>query len=91
MLLTGKSFEIFPKHDRYFFISESFALNQYIFVALTTKKLLVLLKVRLRQNSLFDLVKLIEYSNFAVIVVSSHFCVGPLPRINISFFVTSMH
>ena len=40
MLLAEKSPEIFPKHKRYFFISETFALNCYIFVALTNKKLM---------------------------------------------------
>ena len=40
MLLAEKSPEIFPKHKGYIyiFISESFALNWYIFVALTNKK-----------------------------------------------------
>ena len=39
MLIDAKSSKIFPKHKDYFFlISESFALNWYIFVALTNKK-----------------------------------------------------
>ena len=42
MLLAEKSPEIFPKHKEYFAISESFALNWYIFVVLTNKKLLLL-------------------------------------------------
>ena len=41
MLLDEKSPEIFPKPKECFFISESFALNQYIFEALKNKKLLV--------------------------------------------------
>ena len=41
MLIDVKSFEIFLKHEGYFFISESFALNCYIFVALTKTKLLL--------------------------------------------------
>ena len=41
MLLAEKSFEVFPKRKEYIFISESFALNSYIFVALTSKKLLL--------------------------------------------------
>ena len=41
MLLAVKSLEIFPKHNSYGFISESFALNWYTFVALTNKKLLL--------------------------------------------------
>ena len=41
MLLAVKSLEIFPKHNNYGFISESFALNWYTFVALTNKKLLL--------------------------------------------------
>ena len=43
MLLAVKSFQLFPKHKIYGFISESFALNLYIFVALADKKLLVAL------------------------------------------------
>ena len=38
-LSDTKSFEILPKHNRYGFISESFALNWYIFIALANKKL----------------------------------------------------
>ena len=41
MLLAVKSFEIFPKPNLYDFIWESLALNWYIFVALTNKKLLL--------------------------------------------------
>ena len=42
MLLAKKSPEILPKHKEYIFISESFALNCYIFVALITNKNLLL-------------------------------------------------
>ena len=38
MLLAVKSSEIFPEHKGNFFILESFALNWYIYVALTNKK-----------------------------------------------------
>ena len=41
MLLADQSPEIFPKHNKYLPISEFFALNWYIFVALTNKKLLL--------------------------------------------------
>ena len=41
MLLTAKSFEIFPKSNGYSFIAEPFAFNWYIYVALTSKKLLL--------------------------------------------------
>ena len=41
MLLAEKPPEMFSKHKGYFFISESFALNWYISVALTDKKLLI--------------------------------------------------
>ena len=41
MLLAEKSLEIFPKQKEYFFIAETFALNWYIFAALTNKKLLL--------------------------------------------------
>ena len=43
MLLAEESPDIFPKHTGYFFILESFALNRYIFVALTNKELLLAL------------------------------------------------
>ena len=38
MLLAEKSLEIFTKHKGYSFVSEAFALDWYIFVALTNKK-----------------------------------------------------
>ena len=41
MLSSVKSFKILPKDNAFGFISESFALNGYIFVALTNKKLLL--------------------------------------------------
>ena len=41
MLLAEKSPQIFPKHNGSLFISESFALNWYIFIALTNKKLFI--------------------------------------------------
>ena len=82
MLLTTKSFKIFPKPNGY--ISESFGLNWYFFVALTNKKLL--LPLNYRRNFLHNLKKLIEYSISAVMVVSSNPCVGPLPKTQISFF-----
>ena len=41
MLLSVKSFKILPEDNAFGFISESFALNRYIFVALTNKKLLL--------------------------------------------------
>ena len=53
LLLAEKSPEIFPKH-KIIFISESFALNWYIFVALTKKKLLLPLQCRL--NKIFYLI-----------------------------------
>ena len=40
VLIDVQSFEIFPKHKEYFFISESFALKWCVIVALTNKKLL---------------------------------------------------
>ena len=39
----------------------------------------------IKQNVLFDIEKLIEYWDSAVNVVSSNPCVGPIPRIKISF------
>ena len=90
MLLAEKSPEIFPKHKEYFFIPESFALNSYIFVVLTNKKLLLPFKCRLKQNFLFDHEKLIECLASAVNVVSSNPCVGSIPKINFSFFLLSI-
>ena len=37
IFLTGKCFEIFPQHSGYCSISDSFALNWYIFVTLINK------------------------------------------------------
>ena len=87
-LLVEKSPEIFPKHKGYLFISESFALKLYIFVVLTYKKLLLpsYLYWTLKQNSLFDLEKLIEYWASAVNVVSSNPLTGLWSIINVSFF-----
>ena len=85
MLVILKSFEILLKHSELSFISESFALNWYIFVALMNKKLLLPLLCRLNANLFPDCVKIIGYFTFAVNVVSSNFCVSPLLRIKISF------
>ena len=76
MLLVEKPPGISPKHRWYFFIPEYFALNRYLFVALTNKKLCLQLQCRLEQNISFDLEKLIEYWASAVNVVSSNLCVG---------------
>ena len=81
MLFTEKPPEIFPKHKGYILISKSFALNWYLLVALTNKKMLLPLQDRLKQNFIFDLEKLIEYWASAVNLVSSNPCVGPLLRI----------
>ena len=79
MLLAVKSFEIFPKHNGYGFVSEPYALNWYISVALTNKKLL--------QKDRCYLEKLVEYFGSLVIVVSFiNLCVGPFPRTKIPFF-----
>ena len=81
MLLDVRSFEIYPKNKEYFFISESFALNWYIFIELTNKKLLLPLLWKLKQDFLFGLDFLIEYSTSVLSVVWSNPCVGPLLRI----------
>ena len=80
MLLAEKS-----KRNECFFISESLALDWYIFVALTNKRLLLPLQCRLKQNFLFDLEKLIDYWGSAVNVVRSNPCVGPIRRIKVLF------
>ena len=82
MLLSLKSFEIL-KHKVYIFISESFTLRWYFFVALTNKKPLLSLLWRLKQSFFCSLEKLIEYYAPAVNIVSSNVCVGALPRIKI--------
>ena len=87
MLLAEKSPELFPRHKRFSFISEFFALNWYIFVALTNKRLLLLFYCKLKQNIIFGYGKLIEYWISADNVVSSNPCVGPFPRIKVSFFL----
>ena len=88
--MIAKSFEIFTKHNGYGFISESFSLNGYIFVASTNKKLLLPLSCsRLNTNFLFDCVKLIEYLASAVNVLSSY--VSPLPIIKIYLFLLSLY
>ena len=69
------------------FISESFALNCYIFVALTIKKMLLILQCKLKQSFLFVPEELIEYRAFAFNAVLSNLCVCPLPRIKMSFFL----
>ena len=89
ILSIVKSFETFPEHNRYFSISESFVLNWYIFVALTIKKLSFPLQWRLNTNLFPDYVKLVGYWASAFIVVSSNYCVGPSPKIKISFHLLS--
>ena len=74
MLSVVKSFEILPKHSIYGSISESFALNWYIFAAITNKKLLLPLKCRLNTNLCPDCAKLIVS---AVTVALYKPCVGP--------------
>ena len=81
MLLAEESPDIFPKHKGYFF-SESFALNWYIFIALTNKNYCSHYNV--------DLEKLIEYWASVVNVVLSSPCVGPLQKIKNSFFLLSI-
>ena len=86
MLLTEKYFKIFPKHNRYIFISELFALNLYIFTALENKKLLQIC----RQIFFFHLQKLIEDLASAVIVVSCSPCDGSSPRTYVSLSLVSV-
>ena len=46
--------------------------------------------MKTKQNLLCNLEKLIEYSDFAVKVVLSNRCAGPLPRIKLSLFLLSI-
>ena len=73
-----------PKCSEYF-ISESFALNWWVFVALTNKKLLLPSQCRLNTNLFPDCVKLIGYFASPVNVVSFNPYVGLSARIKISF------
>ena len=82
LLLIVKLFEILPKHNGYGFISESFALNLYIFTFLTYKKLLLPLYYRLNTIFFPDCVKLTGYLASVVNVVSSTSYVGSSPRTN---------
>ena len=81
ILSIVKSFETLPKHNGYFFIFESFALNWHIFVVVMNKKLLLLLQCRLYTNLSFDFEKLIRYLASTVTVVPSNPCIALLPRI----------
>ena len=89
MLLTEKSPEAFPKHKGYFFVSESFALNWYIFIGLPNKKLLRPLQGRLKQNFLFDLEDLIG-NGVSLVNVSSNLCFWPKLGIQIFFSLLSI-
>ena len=90
MLLAVKSLKYFLYTKDIFFISESFALNWYIFVAWTNKKLMLPLQCKLTQNFPFDLEKVIEYRVSAAKVVSSNPCVGLIPTIKKSFVLLSL-
>ena len=76
--------EIFFKHNKCDFISESFALNWYIFVALTHKIYWFHCNEDLKW--MFFLNLLVEYLPSTVINVSSNSWVGSLPRTKIFFF-----
>ena len=77
---------MFPKHNGFPTISESFALNLMIFVPLTNRSLLAPYNANLNRNFFSLTVKLSEYFFSAVYVVSSNPYVGPSPMIKISFF-----
>ena len=64
------------------FFSESFALNWYIFAALTNQKLLLPLWCRLNTNLFPDCVTLIGYLASAVNVVLFNPCVGPVVKVS---------
>ena len=70
--------------------SKSLGLKWYIFLALTNKKLLLPIQWKLKQIFLLVLEKLNEYLASPVYVVSSNTCIGPLPRIKISLFLSSI-
>ena len=79
MLSLERSFEIFPRHNRVAAISESFALNLITSVQSSQCKF----KQKLCS------VKLIE-NIFSAVTACSNLCVGPLPRIEIYFFLLSV-
>ena len=83
MLSTVKIFEIFPKHNAYYLISEFFfCLELILFTALTNKNCCFHYNADFRQF-FYDCVKLITTKNSAVIVVSSNPCVRPSARAKI--------
>ena len=92
MLSIVKSFKILFKQNGYSFFSEFFALNGYIFVKLTNKKLSLPLYSRLNTNLISHSVKLIEHIASALVVVLSNPYVGPLPRTRIYvLFIINIH
>ena len=84
-----KSLIVKPFEISWSLISKFYALNWYTAVALTSKKLSLSLYCRLKTNIFPDCVKLIGYFASAVNVVSSNPCVGPSPRVKISFSLLS--
>ena len=90
MLIAEKSPEIFPKHKGCFFNFRIFSFELIHFYTLRNKITFASIICRLKQNFLFDLEKLIEYWVSVVNVVSSYPCVGPLPRVKISFPLSSV-
>ena len=80
---------MFPKHSEYARIFESFALDLIISVPLTINNYLLHYNVNLNKILFFFSVKLIEYIFSALRVVSNP-CVGPIPRIKMSFFLLSI-
>ena len=70
-------------------ISESFALDGWIFTPLVYKKLLDVLRCRSTKKFFLDLVILIDYLSSSIIAVSSNPSIGPSARTSIYFSLLS--
>ena len=81
---------MFTKHNGYGFVSEFFAFNWYVFMALTNKKFLASVMMKAKQNILWDHAKSTEYSASAINLELSNPRVRPLARIKISLFLLSI-
>ena len=90
MLLTAKSFKIFPKHNKcFYFRALCFELIDAYPITIQ-KKCLLLCSVDSNTNLFFTIVKSTEYLATTVAVVLSHPSVDRSLRTAISFFLLSV-
>ena len=83
ILSAHQSFELFPRHNGLAAISESFALNLIISVPLVT------ICSTIMQTKFLSCHNKINRVHFFAVRVCSNPCVGPFPRIKMSFLVLS--